>query len=122
VLIRPFSQDPAVIAVGAPYLHIISWNFVAIALAFTCSSLFQALGNTWPSLLSSSSRLITYVVPLIYLGVQGNFQLEHVWYLSVASTTLQAILSLLLLQRQFRQSGVSWSGANSGSVLSPSDH
>jgi Na+-driven multidrug efflux pump len=102
-LIRLFSNDPAVIAVGAPYLRILSWNFVATGLAFTCSSLFQALGNSWPSLISSGSRVITYVIPAIWLGSHGPFELKHLWYLSVATVTLQAALSLLLLQQQFRR-------------------
>jgi putative MATE family efflux protein len=102
-LIRLFSSDPAVIAVGAPYLRILSWNFIASGVAFTCSSMFQALGNSWPSLISSGSRVLTYVIPAIWLGWQGHFELRHLWYLSAVSGTLQGALSLLLLQQQFRQ-------------------
>ena len=103
VLIGAFSRDPAVIAVGAPYLQIISWNFVATGLIFTCSSLFQALGNTWPSLLSSASRLVTFAMPAVWLGSRGHFELRHLWYLSVCTVALQALLSLSLLQREFRK-------------------
>ncbi len=102
LLMRPFTSDPQVIAYGAPYLHIISWNFVATGLIFTCSSLFQGLGNTLPSLLSSASRLVTFVLPAVWMSLQPHFQLEQVWYLSVATVTLQAITSLLLLRGQFR--------------------
>jgi|SRR5579872_794874 len=98
-----FTQAPDVIAVGAPYLRITSWNFLAVGLIFTCSSLFQALGNTWPSFLSSGTRLVTFIAPAIWLGSQSNFELRHVWYLSVGTVALQAVFSLLLLQRQFRQ-------------------
>ncbi len=101
-LVRPFSADPDVIAVGAPFLHIISWNFIATGLIFTCSSLFQALGNTWPSLISSGSRLLTFAVPAIWLGSQPHFELRQLWYLSVCTVALQAVFSLVLLQRQFR--------------------
>jgi Na+-driven multidrug efflux pump len=101
-LIRLFSSDPAVIAVGDTYLRIISLNFVATGLAFTCSSLFQALGNSWPSLISSGTRVVTYVVAAVWLGAHGHFELRHLWYVSVLTVTVQAALSLLLLQRQFR--------------------
>jgi putative MATE family efflux protein len=104
IFIRVFSSDPAVVAVGAGYLQVIAWNFVASGLIFTASGLFQALGNTWPSLISSGSRLITYVVPAIWLGMHGRFELRHLWYLSVATVTLQAVMSLLFLARQFRVS------------------
>jgi len=102
-LIRLFSDDPVVIAVGGTYLRIISWNFVAVGLTFTCSSLFQALGNSWPSLISAGSRVVTYLIPAIWLGSQRHFELRHLWYLSVVTVSLQAVFSLILLQQQFRQ-------------------
>jgi MATE family, multidrug efflux pump len=103
LFIEFFTREPAVVGVGAPYLRIISWNFVATGLIFTCSGLFQALGNTWPSLASSASRLLTFVVPALYLSTRPDFSIIGVWYLSVATVTLQAITSLALLQREFRR-------------------
>jgi putative MATE family efflux protein len=101
--IERFTREAAVVAVGAPYLRIISWNFVANGLIFTCSGMFQAVGNTWPSLLSSASRLITFVVPAVLLSGLPHFTLMQVWYLSVASIALQAVTSLALLQRELRR-------------------
>jgi putative MATE family efflux protein len=96
-----FSREPEVVAVGATYLRIISWNFVASGLIFSFSGAFQALGNTWPSLASSASRLLTYVVPLVFwLSVRPGFSLLQVWYLSVATVALQAITSFVLLRRE----------------------
>lgn len=101
-LVRIFSTEPQVVDVGSQFLHIISWNFVLSGVIFTCSSMFQALGNTLPSLYSSATRLILYGVPLIYVSTQPWFQLVHVWYLSVGSVTVQMIVSLVLLQKQLR--------------------
>ncbi len=101
--IQVFTRAPEVVAVGAPYLRIISWNFIATGLIFTCSGMFQALGNTWPSLLSSGSRLLTFVLPAVLLSQQSHFSLTQVWYLSVATVTLQAMTSLTLLVREFRR-------------------
>jgi putative MATE family efflux protein len=101
--IEGFTKEAAVVAVGAPYLRIISWNFVGNGLIFTCSGMFQAVGNTWPSLLSSVSRLITFVVPAVLLSRMPHFTLSQVWYLSVASIALQAVTSLALLQRELRR-------------------
>jgi putative MATE family efflux protein len=102
-LIRPFSTEAAVVAVGAQFLTIISWNFVASGIIFTCSSTFQGLGNTWPSLASSASRLITFVGPAIWLSGQPWFQIRHLWYMSVATVTLQALTSLFLIRREFKR-------------------
>ena len=102
-LIHPFSTEPNVVAVGSQFLGIISLNFVATGIIFTCSSTFQGLGNTWPSLASSASRLITFVGPAIWLSRQPWFQIRHLWYLSVATVTAQALTSLLLMRREFRR-------------------
>lgn len=102
-MVKGFTPDPAVIAVGAQFLQYISINFVANGLIFTCSGMFQAMGNTVPSLISSATRLMTFVIPGIWLSRQPGFKLEHLWMLSIATITLQAVLSWMLLQREFRR-------------------
>jgi len=109
LLVRAFTNEGPVIAVGAEYLRIISWNFVGVGLVFTCSSLFQALGNTWPALASTSLRLVIFALPAIWLSRQPGFQLAHLWYLSVATVIVQAIVSFTLLQWQFRKR-LDWEG------------
>ena len=100
ILVAPFSSDPAVIDVATEFLRIASWNFVAVGLTFCCSGMFQALGDTRPALISSGSRLVTYVVPAIWLAGQPWASLRDFWYLSVASITVQALFSYLLLRRE----------------------
>lgn len=95
-LVASFTSDPEVIEVGSHFLRIISWNFVASGLIFTCSGIFQGLGHTWPALASSSSRILTFVLPAIWLSTLPDLKLDHVWFLSVASVAIQVIVSLLL--------------------------
>jgi len=102
-LIRLFSRDAQVIAFGMDYLRIISWNFMAMALIFTSSSMFQALGNTWPSLGSSAIRLVIFAAPAAALSMRPGFTIREVWYLSVATVAVQAVTNLALLQREFRR-------------------
>ena len=90
VLIAIFTDDQAVIAVGAEFLSIISWNFVATGIVFTCSGMFQAIGNTVPSLVASGTRLVTFALPAIWLSSQSWFELRHLWFASVATVALQA--------------------------------
>ena len=99
--IRFFSKEPGVIAFGAEYLRIISWNFVAFGLVYTSSSMFQGIGNTLPPLISSTSRLFLFAIPAYLLSLRPDFHIRHVWYLSVASVAIQAVLNLLLLRREF---------------------
>jgi putative MATE family efflux protein len=102
VLVEFFSTEGEVIRVGALFLTIISWNFVLAGINMTCSSMFQALGNTVPSLLSSATRLLTYAIPAIWLSSQPGFRLQHVWYLGVATVLLQTLISVGLLTREMR--------------------
>lgn len=102
LLIRMFSRDEEVVTVGSVFLGIVSWNFVMAGINTTCSSLFQALGNTVPALFSSGTRLITFVVPAIWLSSQPWFELEHMWYVNVATVVLQTLIALALLQREMR--------------------
>jgi putative MATE family efflux protein len=102
-LVGFFTRDAAVVAVAAGFLHIISWNFVASGVIFTCSSMFQALGNTIPSLVSSATRLLTFAIPAMWLSTRPGFQIRHIWYLSVATVAVQLVVSLLLLRREFRR-------------------
>ncbi len=96
-----FTTEAAVVAVGVQLLVISSWNFAANGVIFSCSSMFQALGNTWPSIGSSAVRLIVFIGPVFWLSTRPGFQLVHVWYLSVMSMFLQAVVSILLLRREF---------------------
>lgn len=101
VLIGSFTDNPAVANVAAEFLRFLSWNFVASGIIFTCSGLFQAFGNTLPALASSASRLATFAVPALALAGMPWFELRHLWMLSVASATVQATVSYLLLRREF---------------------
>jgi MATE family, multidrug efflux pump len=102
-LLGGFTEDAETIAVGALFLRMVSLNNVAQGVNFVCSSMFQALGNTRPVLLSAGARLMTYALPLIWLSALPGFRIEHAWYLSIATTTMQAGLSLLLLRLEFRK-------------------
>lgn len=101
--IQRFTGEAEVIAVGGDFLRIISWNFVPAGLIFTCSGMFQALGNTLPSLISGISRLVTFVIPAVWLSTRPGFALRQVWIVSMITVTLQALTSLWLLRREFRR-------------------
>ena len=72
-------------------------------LIFTSASIFQALGNTWPSLGSSAIRLVIFAAPAAALSMRPGFTIREVWYLSVATVAVQAVTNLALLQREFRR-------------------
>ncbi|MFT6294951.1 MAG: putative MATE family efflux protein [Glaciecola sp.] len=108
LLLRPellmtfFTDDVEVIAVGAVFLQLISLNFIAQGIVFTCSGVFQGLGNTRPALLSSVIRLSIFIPMAVYLKYQPGFTIEQVWYVSILSVTVQGIVSYLLVRRELK--------------------
>jgi putative MATE family efflux protein len=100
-LVGIFTSDPAVIAVGDEYLRIVSWNYVASGLVFVASSMFQAMGNTMPSLVASAARILLIIVPSIVLSRTPGFQLRTIWYLSVGAVFVQLLIAMYLLSREF---------------------
>ena len=101
LLITFFTDEADVIAVGAEFLQLISLNFVAQGIVFTCSGAFQGLGNTRPALISSAIRLLIFIPIVVYLKYQPGFTINQVWYASILSVTIQAIASYLLVRREF---------------------
>ncbi len=102
-LIGFFAAGPRALEVGVAFLRMVCWNFLMSGLVFTCSGMFQALGNTWPSVYSSGTRIVTFVLPVLWMSVQPWFRIEHVWYLSVATVVIQMLAALWLLRGQLRK-------------------
>ncbi len=100
-LVRVFTRDPAVVAVGAEYLQVISYNFVASGLIFVASSMFQALGNTVPPLAASATRMALLLGPVVLLAGRPGFELHWVWWLAAGTVYVQLALALGLLRREF---------------------
>ena len=98
---RIFTHEEAVVLVGVQMLVITSWNFAANGVIFSCSSMFQALGNTWPTIVSSAIRVTIFAVPALWLSTRPGFQLVDVWYVSLVSMFVQAVISYALVRREF---------------------
>jgi putative MATE family efflux protein len=101
--ILPFTSDPAVAAAGLTFLTVASWNLVPQAIILSCASIFRAFGNTLPSLLSGSSRLLTFCVPVIWLSSRSPLSPETIWEISVWTICLEAVLALAFLRTAFHR-------------------
>ena len=65
--------------------------------------MFQAMGNTVPSLISSLTRVVIVSIPVLLLSRTPGFELRWMWYISAITVGLQLVLNLLLLRREFRR-------------------
>ena len=86
---------------------------MASGIIFVASSMFQAMGNTIPSLVSSLTRVVGTAIPVLVLSRVPGFSLRWVWLLSAVTVFAQMGLSLLLLRREFRRRLVFATGATS---------
>ena len=66
------------------------------------SSLFQALGQTLPPLLTSTVRNVAVLGPVLWLASRPGFELTLIWYLSLGAVVVHAAANFLLVQRQIR--------------------
>jgi Na+-driven multidrug efflux pump len=103
LLVGLLSEETEVVGVGALFLQLASLGFVARGLVYACSSLFQGVGNTLPSLVSSCTSLAAFAIGAAWLSGYPGFRIEHVWYLWVATAVLHAAVSLGWLQLEFRR-------------------
>jgi Na+-driven multidrug efflux pump len=103
LLVGFFTQEDGAREVGATFLRTISWTFIAQGVVFTCSGMFQGLGNTTPAMMSSAARLAVFVPLAIVFSKQPGFHLQKLWYLSVATVWFQAVVSYALLRWQFNK-------------------
>ena len=102
-LVGFFTHESDATEVGTTFLRTISWTFIAQGVVFTCSGMFQGLGNTRPAMLSSAIRLAAFVPLAIWVSKQPGFHLEQLWFVSVAAVWIQAAASYLLLRHQFNR-------------------
>jgi putative MATE family efflux protein len=102
-LIQIFSDDPTVVATGEEYLRIIAWSFAGSGVTFVVSSMFQAMGNSVPPLVTSFGRILLVAIPLAAMSKMAGFELRWIWYLSASAVLLQTAMNMALLQREFRR-------------------
>ena len=62
--------------------------------------MFQAMGNTVPTVISSAVRLVLFVVPALWIAQRPAFSLTQLWYVSVIASSAHALFAVWLLRRE----------------------
>lgn len=102
-LIHGFTNDPAVLAAGTQFLRVISLNLLAVTVAFACFGVLSGLGNTIPTLISSTTRIGLIILGSLTLIRLGSFEVVWLWWLSVSATVVQMLMNLGFLRRELRR-------------------
>ena len=102
-MVAGFSSDPAANAVGVEYLRYTSWVLMFGAVTSVSNGVLQGTGNTWPGLLCSASRVLVFILPVIWLSSLPGFTTRTVWIVTVLSSVVNAVLIALFARRWFRR-------------------
>jgi putative MATE family efflux protein len=102
-LVRAFSSEPEVLDGGVEFLHVISLNLPATAVAFASFGVLSGLGNTVPTLISSAARIGLIVVIAGALSLHEGFRPLWLWIISVGATVVQMLLNLYFLRRELQR-------------------
>ncbi len=93
-LLMMFNATDEILRIGVPALRTISLCFVSAAIGIIFSTLFQALGLGFNSLLVSLLRQIIILLPAAYF--LSKISLDAVWYAFVIAEVVSLIASILI--------------------------
>lgn len=102
-LLRVFTNDASVIAIGKTYLRYIVFAYPMIAFGMNSGRILQGLGLGLPSLVITSTRVLLVSVPLAYLFTRvWGMGLSSVWIAILISGCVSTLISFLWLRMSLR--------------------
>ena len=105
ILLRAFTKEIDLIEIGIPAMRLIMLMFPLVGVTATNSQFFQSIDKPWIAIVTSLSRQVLFLTPLIYIVPNIFLNLNRsgltgVWASMTISDTLGAILALVLLMTQ----------------------
>ncbi len=105
ILLRAFTTDTALLDIATPAMRFMMVMFPLIGLTITNSNFFQSIDKPWIAIVTSLSRQVLFLLPLIYLvpvffekmGIPG---LTGIWTAATISDVMGAALAVVLLYTQ----------------------
>jgi len=105
ILLRAFTTEEELIQIAIPAMRFILVMFALVGFTITNSTFFQSIDKPWIAIVTSLSRQVLFLAPMIYLvptifvdmGYQG---LTGVWASMTVSDVLGALLAFFLMLSQ----------------------
>ena len=97
-LLSLFSASTRMLEIGKPALRIISLSFPLASIAIICGSVFQALSQSYYSLIVSAARQLLVLIPVAWL-LSRTGQLNLVWASFPIAELVSIALSLYFMKR-----------------------
>jgi putative MATE family efflux protein len=101
-IMRAFTQDSALISAGSHAARLMFLAIYFIGFQIVASTVFQALGKVVPAFLTTTSRQILFLLPLVFI-LPRFWQLDGIWLSFPIADALSFILTLALFIRQIRE-------------------
>ena len=104
-LLRIFTKEEELIQIGIPAMRFMMVMFPLVGFTISNSNFFQSIDKPWISIVTSLSRQVLFLAPMIYfvptlfINAGGN-GLTGVWASMTISDVLGALLAFLLMLSQ----------------------
>ena len=101
-LLLLFDASEHMLRIGVPALRIISLCFVFAGFTIVCSSVFQALGNSFFSMIMSITRQLAVLLPAAYV-LAHTIGLEAVWYAFPIAEVFCLVIAVIMLRHTYHK-------------------
>ena len=98
-LLRIFDASEEMLRIGIPALRIISLSFPVAGLCIGCGSVFQALGFSIYSMITSMVRQLAVLVPCAYLIGRLTGNVTMVWWAFVVAEVFSLMLTMYFYRK-----------------------
>ena len=105
LLLRAFTKENELIQIGVPAMRFMMVMFPLVGFTITNSNFFQSIDKPWIAIVTSLSRQVLFLAPMIYVVPTifiklGGVGLTGVWASMTISDMLGALLAFLLMLAQ----------------------
>jgi len=105
ILLRAFTTEEDLIQIAIPAMRLILVMFALVGFTITNSTFFQSIDKPWIAIVTSLSRQVLFLAPMIYLVPMvfiklGGSGLTGVWASITISDVLGALLAFILMMSQ----------------------
>ena len=105
ILLRAFTKEEELIQIAIPAMRFMLVMFALVGFTITNSNFFQSIDKPWIAIVTSLSRQVLFLAPMIYIVPtifinSGGSGLTGVWASMTISDVLGAALAFLLMLSQ----------------------
>jgi len=94
ILLKVFTSNKEIISVGVQYIRYFVFVFPFTTIGIISGRTFQGIGKGWPSLLTTSLRVVIVTIPLAYIFIKiMNLPIEYIWISQIISTIISAAVA-----------------------------